>query len=181
MIGIARNQKPPHDALVPAISFQPTLEDVLNANRLHFTASLKTRRMRRACLVGGLLGAIAGLAIAWFLDLSMVVMAVIGFASWLLFLSLVLLAAYLRLPGQARRTFAQQKSLQGEVAVKWSDAGISMTSDRGHAHFKWEAFVEIVEDRDAILLRQTDMLFNFIPKRALSNEQAASIMRHAAG
>lgn len=178
MIGIARNRKPPHDVPVPAISFQPTLEDVLNANRLHFTASLKTRRMRRAWLVGSLLGTMAGLAIAWLLDLSMVVMAVIGFAAWLLFLSSVLLAAYLRLPGQARRTFAQQKSLQGEVAVKWSDAGISMTSERGHAQLKWGDFVEIVEGRDAILLRQTDTLFSFIPKRLLSEEQTASIVRH---
>ncbi|MEO7689203.1 MAG: YcxB family protein [Sphingomonas sp.] len=178
MIGIARIRKAPHDALVPAISFQPTLEDVLNANRVHFTASMKTRRMRRAWLVGSLLGAIAGLAVAWFLDISMVPMAVVGLASWLLFLSSVLLAAYLRVPGQARRAFARQKSLQGEVAVKWSDAGISITSERGHAQFKWEDFVEIVEGPDAILLRQTDTLFSFIPKRLLSEEQAASIVRH---
>ena len=181
MIGIARKRKAPHDASVHAISFQPTLEDVFNANRLHFTASLKTRRMRRAWLAGGLLGAIAGLAMAWFLGLSMAPMAVVGLASWLLFLLSVLLAAYLRLPGQARRTFAQQKSLQGEVAVKWSDAGISMTSGRANAQFKWEDFVEIVEDRDTILLRQTDTAFSFLPKRLLSEEQAASIMRHAAG
>ncbi|MEP7007159.1 MAG: YcxB family protein [Sphingomonas bacterium] len=178
MIGIARGQKAPHDVPVPAISFQPMLEDVLNANRLHFTASLKARRMRRASLLGGALGATAGLAIAWLLDLSMVLMAVIGLASWLLFLSSVLLAAYLRLPGQARLTFAQQKSLQGEVAVKWSDVGISMTSERGHAQLKWEDFVEIIEGRDAILLRQTDTLFSFVPKRLLSEEQAASIVRH---
>ena len=164
--------------MVPAISFQPTLEDVLNANRLHFIASLKGRRMRRAGSVGGVFGVIAGLAIAWLLDLSLVLMAVIGFASWVLFLSSVLLAAYLRLPGQARRAFAQQKSLQGEVAVKWSDAGISMTSEGGHAQLKWEDFVEIVEGRDAILLRQTDTLFSFIPRRLLSEEQAASIVRH---
>ena len=163
---------------MPSTVFQPTLEDILAANRLHFVTSFKSRRMLRAYLLGGALCAAAGLAAAWLLHLSMAVTAVLGAVYWAAFLSAVLLAGYLRLPIQTRRTFAQQKSLHGEVAVKWSETGISMTSERGHSQFKWEDFVEIVEGPDAILLRQTDTLFSFIPKRLLSEEQAASIVRH---
>ena len=165
---------------MPSISFQPTLEDVLAASRLHFTTSLKTKGILRSYLRGGAICATAGLAVAWFLDLPLVLTALVGLAYWVLFLSLCLLAAYLRLPRQTRRTFAQQKSLQGNFTIEWSDVGISTTSERGHSQFKWEDFITIVEGRDAIVLRQSDMLFNFIPKRALSDEQAASIMQHAA-
>ena len=163
---------------MPSISFQPTVEDVLAASRLHFTTSLKAKRIQRSYLRGGAICATAGLAVAWFLDLPLVLTAVVGLAYWILFLSLCLLAAYLRLPGQTRRTFAQQKSLQDNFTIEWSDVGISTTSERGHSQFKWQDFITIVEGRDAILLRQTDMLFNFIPKRAVSDEQA-SIMEHA--
>ena len=165
---------------MPSISFQPTVEDVLAARRLHFTTSLKAKRIQRSYLRRGAICATAGLAVAWFLDLPLVLTAVVGLAYWFLFLSLCLLAAYLRLPGQTRRTFAQQKSLQDNFTIEWSDVGISTTSERGHSQFKWQDFITIVEGRDAIVLRQSDMLFNFIPKRALSDEQAASIMQHAA-
>jgi hypothetical protein len=165
-------------SLMPSISFQPTVEDVIAASRLHFGASFKTRRMLRAYLLGGAISAAAGIGIAWVLDSSMVLTALAGSACWFVFLSVVLLAGYLRVPGQARRTFAQQKSLQGNFTVEWSDAGISTTSERGRSRFEWGDFIAIVEGRDVILLRQTDLLFNFLPKRVLSDEQVASIMRH---
>lgn len=164
--------------IMPSISFQPTLQDVLAASRLHFIASLKTRRMLRAYLMGSALCAAAGLVLAWVLDLSLILTALAAAALWPLFLSLVLLAGYLRLPRQARRTFAGQKLLQGDITVEWSDAGISTKSKHGRTRFAWADFIAIVEGHDAILLRQTDTLFTFIPKRILSDEQVASIMQY---
>jgi len=134
--------------------------------------------MLRAYLVGSALCAVAGLALAWLFDLSLILTALAGAVFWPLFLSLALLAGYLRLPWQARRTFARQKSLQGDIIVEWSDAGISTKSKHGRSRFAWADFVAIVEGDDAILLRETDTLFTFIPKRVLSDEQAADIMQH---
>lgn len=166
---------------MPSTAFQPTQEDILAANRLHFVTSLRTGRILRAYLLGAALCAAAGLAAAWLLDRSMVATAVLGAVCWAAFLSLVLLAGYLRLPRHARRTFAQQTSLHGDVTVDWSDAGISTRSERGQSRFEWGDLIGIVEGRDAILLCHSDLQFTFIPKRALSDEQVASIMGHHAG
>jgi hypothetical protein len=166
---------------MPSISFQPTLEDVLAATRLHYSASLKTGRMVRAYLLGSALCAVAGLALAWLFDLSLILTALAGAVLWPVFLSLVLLAGYLRVPGQARRTYARQKSLQGDITVTWSDTGISTKSIHGRSRFAWADFIAIVDGADAILLSETDTQFTFIPKRVLSDEQVASILQYGNG
>ena len=164
--------------LMSSISFQPTPRDVLAATRLHYSASLRTRRMRRAYLFGTALCAAAGLALARVFDLSLMLTALAGAVLWPLFLSLVLLAGCLRLPWQARRMFAERKSLQGTITVEWSDAGISTKSTYSRSRFAWSDFSAIVEGPDTILLRETDTLFTFLPKRVLSDEQVASIMQY---
>lgn len=167
--------------LMSSISFQPTPEDVLAATRLHYSTSLRSRRMLNAYLLGSALCAAAGFALARIFDLSLILIALGGAVFWPVFLSLVLLAGYLRLPWRARRTFAEQKSLQGEVTVEWSDTGISMKSRYDRLRFAWADFTAIVEGPDTILLRETDTLFTFLPKRALSDEQVASILRYGNG
>jgi len=163
-----------------SISFQPTPQDVLAATRLHLSASLRTRRMLNALLLGSTLCAAAGLALAWIFDRSPILSALAGAVFWPLFSSLVLLAGYLRLPWQARRMFAERKSLQGAITVEWSDAGISTKSKYSRSRFAWSDFSAIVEGPDTILLRETDTLFTFLPKRVLSDEQVASIVGHGA-
>ncbi|MES1971310.1 MAG: YcxB family protein [Pseudomonadota bacterium] len=157
------------------ISFQPTPEDLLGAYKLNFRATLKSKRVMRA-YIGGC-SALAGLAAAgaWAWDIAPVwIAAAIGFGYWITFLSLIFASAYLRLPRQVRRIFDQQKSLHDETTIEWSETGISFTSSRGNSQFLWSDFVKIVRGQDAIILRQSDALMNFIPSRALSPEQLAS-------
>lgn len=157
------------------VSFQATPEDLLGAYRLNFRVTLKSKRVIRAYVSGGAAFAVTAMAAAWEWDIAPVsIAAAIGLGYWIALLSLIFFSAYLRLPRQVKRIFDQQKSLHDNTTVEWSETGISFISSRGHSQFSWSDFVKIVKGQDAIILRQSDALMNFIPSRALSQEQLAS-------
>jgi hypothetical protein len=155
-----------------SVSFQATPEDLLAASRLNFSITLKSKRVIRAYIGGGvILAVLAGVA-AWQWSIGPVpLIAAIGLGYWVALLSLIFLSAYLRLPRQIKRIFDQQKLLHEETTVEWSDAGISFTSARAYSNFAWSDFIKIVRGREVIILRQSDVVMNFIPSRALSQEQ----------
>jgi hypothetical protein len=155
-----------------SVTFQATPEDLVAAYRLNYTRTVKSKRVLRAYLVGGLLVAVAAGAAAWKWDLASVPLAMLGgFAYWALIFSLIILTAYLRLPRQVRRIYQQQKSLHDDATVEWSESGIDFLSARGRAHFLWSDFIGIVANRDVIVLRQSEALINFIPTRVLTLDQ----------
>ncbi|WP_442678036.1 YcxB family protein [Sphingomonas sp. ASY06-1R] len=155
-----------------SVTFQATPEDLVAAYRLNYALTVKSKRVLRGYLIGGLLVAVAAGGAAWKWDLASVPLAMLGgFAYWVLVLSLIILAAYLRLPRQVRRIYRQQKSLHDEATVEWSDSGIDFVSARGRAHFVWSDFIGIFANRDVIVLRQSEALINFIPTRVLSPDQ----------
>ncbi|WP_454289973.1 YcxB family protein [Sphingobium scionense] len=157
------------------VSFQATPEDLLGAYRLNFRVTLQSKRVIRAYVGGGATLAAMAMAAAWQWDIvSVPIAAAIGLGYWIAFLSLIFFSAYLRLPCQVRRIFDQQKSLHDNTTVEWSESGVSFTSSRGHSQFSWSDFVKIVKGQDTIILRQSDALMNFIPSRALSQEQLNS-------
>ena len=49
--------------------------------------------------------------------------------------------AGVRWAGLTRRTFAEQKSLQGAITVEWSDVGISTKSIYSRSRFAWADFI----------------------------------------
>ncbi|MDX3882895.1 MAG: YcxB family protein [Sphingomonas sp.] len=161
--------------------FQADQSDLIAAYKLNFRATLKSKRIARS-YVGGC-AALAGIAAlaAWAWNLmSVPLAAVAGAAYWIVFLSAILLSAYLRLPRQVKRIFLQQKSLHEDTTIEWSDSGISFRSARGRSSFEWSDFVLVVIGRDTIIFRQSDALMNFVPVRALTPEQVSDISRHNA-
>jgi hypothetical protein len=159
-----------------SITFEPTAEDLLAANRLNFVATLTSRRVAKSYALGSLtLGAVVAYAFsAWQLG-PIILGAVTGVAYWLVFLSFILLSAYLRLPRQVRRIYGQQKSLHGITTVDWSENAISFTSCRGTSKFYWIDFIKIIRGKEIIVLLQSDVVMNFIPLRSLSAQQAEDI------
>jgi len=159
-----------------SISFQPTAEDLLAANRLNFMVTVKSRRVAKSYVLGGLVVGAATAYVFWAWQLGPIILgAAIGVAYWPIFLSLILLSAYLRLPRQVRRIYGQQKSLHDSITVDWSDDSISFASNRGYSKFQWVEFVKIIKGRETIILRQSDAVMNFIPLRVLSVQQAEDI------
>jgi YcxB-like protein len=73
------------------------------------------------------------------------------------------------LPRRARRRFAQQKSLHGEVQFDWDEDGLAWATERGSGKTPWGDYLKWREDDRFILLYQTDVLFQMVPKRAFAN------------
>lgn len=158
------------------ISFWLSEADLHAVYRLHFKASFKTRKMRVTLLSCFLFFAIVGMITAQdngaiSLISSSLAYIVFGFIA----IGIAWCVMYLGLSRKARRIFLQQKSLHDKTEVSWSESELNFKSERGSTKYFWSDFVRIVEDRDMIVLYQSDNLMNFIPKRVLTSEQIQGI------
>lgn len=163
-----------------AASFQITADDLTAARRRHYRAYLKGRRTKRGLIRGTLIMLGLGLLTIWPFGLKNgLIITAIVLVYWTLFYGLMLTITYLRLPTQSRRMFAQHKALHEAQSVAWSDSGITFTTPSSESRFAWGDFVGVIEDDAYILLRQTEMLFNLVPKRALTASQAADLVEQA--
>lgn len=75
----------------------------------------------------------------------------------------------------ARKTFRQQKTLHKPAKLTWSEQGVVMQSEYGDARVPWMDFRKAREDRQMILLYESDRLYRVIPKRCLSTAQLADL------
>lgn len=78
-------------------------------------------------------------------------------------------------PIAARRNYARQRSLQGELVLSWSEAGLHTVSEYGTFEIPWSHFVRHVENNKLFMLFESDRLYRPIPKRLLSPEQQADL------
>lgn len=159
-------------------SFKPTAEDLLAANRLFYFSSLRSARALRAFALGGIVFAILAAAWAWDENFTQPLLAgVAGFLFWTLLLSIILLGNFLQLPRRVRRIYAQQKGLHDLVEVTWTDAQFTLKTCRGVGTFDWSDFIRARRNGHVLILLQSDVLFNFVPARALTSEQAADLWK----
>ena len=161
-------------------SFVPEMADLIAANRLHLRSSLKWQRTIWSYVAGCLLLALIGTlftegAGVW----PLMIGAVAGLIFWSFLLACILTTNYILLPARSRRAFRQLKALHNLTDINWSSERIRLQSAQGTSDFDWRDFVRLVQGRDVILLFQSDYLFNFIPMRAVSDEQARDLVQLA--
>lgn len=87
-------------------------------------------------------------------------------------LALVIVIGLL-VPWQARRHFRQSRALRDEVQAELTAEGIAFDSDHGSARFDWGDFHSASETGRLLLLFQSEMLYNAVPKAALGEEGLA--------
>jgi hypothetical protein len=154
--------------------------DLIAANRLHFWTSLKLKRTVLSYVFGGLVFAlIFTLFTQWEDVLAIITAATLGLLFWSFLLACILAMNYILIPRRSRRAFRQLKSLQSQTQINWTSERIRFQSAQGNSDFDWRDFVRIVHGRDVILLFQSDYLFNLIPKRAVSDDQASDLVKSA--
>lgn len=77
------------------------------------------------------------------------------------------------------RTYRVQKSLHGPFMIVWDDEKLHVSGEAGEFRLKWADFFAKVENSQTFLLLESDRLYRFIPKRALTALQIADIRRVA--
>ncbi|WP_375462821.1 YcxB family protein [uncultured Methylobacterium sp.] len=176
----APGSRAPESATEPgdvAVTFSATVEDVVAAYQRHHWALFRSRKTLVA-LVATL--SIVALALAILIGDDPMAVAVILLASLLGGLALPPIMIRWRVPVVARRIYAQQRGLHDEIRVHADAFGIGVRSATVEGRTPWSHYLRWREDRRVILLYQSDALFQFIPKRVLSEAEIATLRGLAA-
>ena len=73
-----------------------------------------------------------------------------------------------RVPVAARRIYRQQRGLRQEVTLAWTREELAIQTALGQARLPWADYIRWREDRNIVLLFQSDAIFQMLPKRVLS-------------
>jgi hypothetical protein len=73
----------------------------------------------------------------------------------------------------ARNQLWKQPSAQGPRTMLLDAAGIHVQWNGGSSEIEWNNFVNVVESKNEFLIYSSPVIFNVLPKRALSGEQAS--------
>lgn len=85
----------------------------------------------------------------------------------------MLLLVKVLLPWQLRRHFRQTAGLKDEVEMSWDADGLRFSAPRGQSRLAWSDYYSWTENDRLLLLYQSEMLFNAVPKAVLSDDQLA--------
>lgn len=163
------------------VVYQPILEDLDAAYRRHLFYMIFSRKwMRRYGLIF-----VGLLAVGYVISFEEGVAARLAdAASGLLFpaivMGLVIVAQiFVVTPLRSKRIFRQQRSLNSETTVTWSDSDIHFSAGDFSARLTWAEIVAVLEDRKSIILLPSDYMLFILPKRVLLSFQIADIMEQA--
>jgi len=70
---------------------------------------------------------------------------------------------------QLRRVYQHTPSLQQEQTHEFSEAGFRMSNPLSNTLVRWDAFLEVVETKEFILLYISRSMAYFLPKRAIQD------------
>ena len=83
-------------------------------------------------------------------------------------------------PYIGHKFFTQQLSLHEPMLICWNDSGFRTKSETISTFTPWENYRKLVENRYVVLLYQSNIAFQFIPKGALSTSQIADLRSYSA-
>ena len=155
------------------ISFTPSPEDYLAANRDWFRAMLGRRRYWITLAGGFSIGFLFGGVVALPNDAPEVVGSGIVFGLGVLFVVGLLTAiSWAMLPRRTRRMYGQQKSLSRPWHYRWSEEALELNTIHAAVRVPWPDLYRWSDGRRALLFFNSEQTFYFIPLRVLTAEQA---------
>jgi hypothetical protein len=161
---------------MPAATLLITEKDLIEAYRLSYFSSLRSKGMIASAVFMTVVLAVAGYVLAWDRGLGIkILVALVFVAGWMILLGAIIAITNLRLPRTARKSFTQLKYLGAPIKAEWSADHISFEAANGSSRYQWGDFVKIAEGKSVFLLFQADNLFNVIPKANLSAAEIDSI------
>jgi hypothetical protein len=164
-----------------AITYRYTEADLVDARRFAYNRQPLVRVIR--LLPVGLV--IAGLGLGAWLVLGQgwdVLSALDVLWGWLVTGVLLIVWMFVAdrwiLPASVRKSLARDKGLQGQNTASWDAEGLALQGSHGQSLWPWPDFARWQESPEGLLLWQSDRLYNFLPKRSLSEAQVTEIRGH---
>jgi hypothetical protein len=74
-----------------------------------------------------------------------------------------------------RKAYAKAANMHGKLALDVNDDGLHFQGATFNSHVTWEHYSSFCEDQASFLFFQSNSIFNIVPKRQLSAEQAAAL------
>lgn len=161
-----------------SVTFTPTEEDIVAGARDWFLRALRQPRMKGAIYIAALAGALLGAAFALQSGAPPAQAlrgAGIGALAGLLLIAAIMAVRYALLPGQALRSFRQNRTTHTAYTYAWTDEGISWQSEASTARILWPDLYRWGEGRSAFLFAVSDRGVHFVPRRALGEAEAADL------
>jgi len=160
------------------VTFTPTEADIVAGSRDWFRRMLMQPRIKGAFYVAMLAGALLGAAFA--LQAGgpperALRAAALGALVGLLLFGGILAVRWAMLPGQALRAFRQNKTIHKPCTYAWTDDELSFESETASARVAWRDLYRWGEGRSAFLFAVSERGIHFVPRRALSEAQAADL------
>ena len=158
------------------ISFVPTIDDHVAAQRLWMASYLRRRAMK---LVLALLFIILLLGFALVIFGTMAgrrsLSDSIGAAAPLIFVPLAFIGlqvlGWALIPRSVRRMSQQQPSLLSETTWRWDDDGLSASSAAGTSLIRWPELYRWLRGSASIVLMLNQRMLLIMPRRFLSDAQ----------
>jgi hypothetical protein len=79
------------------------------------------------------------------------------------------------IPRKLRRSLAEYPAVMGDSMLTWDEQGFSLRTGLGETQRRWSDLSRWRESRGCLLLYESEVVCQNLPKRALTAEQAAEI------
>lgn len=160
------------------VTFTPTEDDIVAGSKDWFRRMLMQPRIKAgfyvAMLAGGLLGAAFTLQ-AGGPSQGTLRGAALGAVIGLGLFGGVLAVRRAMLPGQALRMFRRNRAVHAVYTYAWTDEGISWETESANARVAWRDLHRWGEGRSAFFFALSERGIHFVPRRALSEAEAADL------
>ena len=159
------------------VSFKPSYDDVLAANRLLYRPTRGRLILYGFVMVVGALNLLMSLLLPAGERSSQIgggVALIAAPIAWRVALAIWILPHY------SRRYYGQAAILRQPFTVSWDEVGLDSRTPRSTSTTPWDAYVGRREDASTMLFFQTDALYQFLPKHALTAAQVARLRDLAA-
>jgi len=166
------------------VTYTYTVDDFIAAQRLHAWQSYVSVKGLRALLI--LWAIYFGLAMLltnlWPVSHPAILAVATGAVTIAVAAGITGVNALLT-PRRSRRLYQQQRALHEPFELRWSGESFELSSGSGSGRHPWNHFVKAVEDRHSLMLYQSDLLYNLVPKRVVDETSLASMRAalHGAG
>lgn len=156
------------------VEVQLTADDFVAANFVHARWT-PARWIRLGVVFAALL--VLGVIVGRDQDDPISRLAPILFAYAPLMLLVLVAGRYWLMPRQARRIYAQTKSLQRVYRWWWNEEQLNYSSDLANAIVPWADLVKWREGEEVFLLYPSNLTFYVFPKRVFANDAAVDAFR----